>query len=60
MPHIKSDLVELLVAIGKQELGQTKLEIDARTAATVMLAFFQGEAIRINMRRGRQLQDWKM
>ena len=37
IPRIKSDLVELLVAIGKQELGQTKLEIDERTAATVML-----------------------
>jgi len=37
MPRIKSDLVELLMAIAKKELGQTTLEIDERTAATVML-----------------------
>ncbi len=37
MPRIKSDFVELLVAIGKEELDKTTLEIDERTAATVML-----------------------
>lgn len=37
MPRIKSDLIELLVAISKKELDKTTLEIDERTAATVML-----------------------
>jgi len=37
IPRIKSDLVELLVAIGNQTLGQTTIEIDERAAATVML-----------------------
>ena len=37
MPRIKSDFVELLIAIGKQALDKTILEIDERSVATVML-----------------------
>jgi phosphoribosylamine---glycine ligase len=37
MPRIKSDFVNLLVAISKKELDKTILEIDERAAATVML-----------------------
>jgi len=37
MPRIKSDLLMLFDAVGKQKLGQTKLEIEERAAATVML-----------------------
>lgn len=37
MPRIKTDFVELLVAMGKQTLGQTDIEFDERAAATVML-----------------------
>ncbi len=37
IPRIKSDILELFLAIANQTLGSYKLEIDARTAATVML-----------------------
>lgn len=37
MPRIKSDVVELFVSLAKQELDQVELEIDSRTATTVML-----------------------
>lgn len=37
MPRIKSDLVELLVAVGNQTLDKTTIEFDDRAAATVML-----------------------
>jgi len=37
MPRIKSDFVSLLIAISKKKLDKTTLEIDERTAATVML-----------------------
>lgn len=36
IPRLKSDLVELLVAVSKGKLGEVKLEIDERKAATVM------------------------
>jgi len=37
MPRIKSDLVKLFQAIGNQTLGNTKIEIDERATATVMV-----------------------
>lgn len=37
MPRIKSDVVELFASLAKQELDQVELEIDSRTATTVML-----------------------
>ncbi|MGB0404325.1 MAG: phosphoribosylamine--glycine ligase [Salibacteraceae bacterium] len=37
IPRIKSDFLELLIATGKGELKGKTLEIDPRTAATVML-----------------------
>jgi phosphoribosylamine--glycine ligase len=37
IPRIKTDLVELLQAVANQTLDQTKIEIDERAAATVML-----------------------
>lgn len=37
IPRIKSDLVELLLAAASGKLKEVKLEIDDRTAATVML-----------------------
>jgi len=37
MPRIKSDLLALFDAVGKQKLNETKLEIDSRTATTVMM-----------------------
>ncbi|MEK6451660.1 MULTISPECIES: phosphoribosylamine--glycine ligase [Myroides] len=37
MPRIKSDVVELFASLANQELDQVELEIDNRTATTVML-----------------------
>ncbi|MFI5220052.1 MAG: phosphoribosylamine--glycine ligase [Bacteroidia bacterium] len=37
VPRIKNDLVELFLAIVKGELNKIEIEIDTRTAATVML-----------------------
>lgn len=37
LPRIKSDLLSLLVAAGKGELGKEKVDLDDRTAVTVML-----------------------
>jgi phosphoribosylamine---glycine ligase len=37
IPRIKSDLLELLEAVGKQELHHTSFELDTRTATTVMM-----------------------
>jgi phosphoribosylamine--glycine ligase len=37
VPRIKSDLLELLEAVGKQELGKTNFELDPRIATTVMM-----------------------
>lgn len=37
IPRIKSDLVELFQAVGNQTLANTVLEIDERTATTVMM-----------------------
>lgn len=37
LPRIKSDLVELFIAVGNQTLDETEIEIDARPAATVMI-----------------------
>jgi len=37
LPRIKSDLVEILALTAKSELGQTQLEIDKKSATTVML-----------------------
>jgi phosphoribosylamine--glycine ligase len=37
LPRIKSDFVEILTQTAKGELGQTQLEIDEKSAATVML-----------------------
>ncbi len=38
MPRVKSDLVELFQAVGKQELAQATLEIDERACTTVIVA----------------------
>ena len=37
IPRIKSDLLELFDAVAHQKLEETKLEIDSRTAVTVMM-----------------------
>jgi phosphoribosylamine---glycine ligase len=37
IPRIKTDLIELFQAVANQTLDQTKLEVDERTAATVMI-----------------------
>jgi phosphoribosylamine--glycine ligase len=37
MPRIKSDLVELFLAVSKQNLSEAKFEIENHAAATVML-----------------------
>lgn len=37
LPRIKSDLLELFVAVGKKQLASVKVEIDPRTATTVMM-----------------------
>jgi phosphoribosylamine--glycine ligase len=37
IPRLKSDLVELFVAVSNQTLSQAALEIDERSAATVMM-----------------------
>ena len=37
MPRLKSDLVEIFDAIAKQELDKITLEIDERSATTIMI-----------------------
>lgn len=37
LPRIKSDLLELFIAVAKKELASVDLEIDPRTATTVMM-----------------------
>jgi len=37
VPRIKSDLVELFQAVANQKLAETTLEIDSRSAATIMI-----------------------
>ncbi|WP_321300211.1 phosphoribosylamine--glycine ligase [Marinifilum fragile] len=37
MPRVKSDLLELMEAVSKQELDQADFEMDSRTVSTVML-----------------------
>lgn len=37
MPRIKSDLVELFLAVSNQKLDEVSLEIDSRSAATIMV-----------------------
>ena len=37
LPRIKSDLLELFIAVGKKELSSVNVEIDSRTATTVMM-----------------------
>lgn len=37
IPRIKSDLLELLKAVGEQKLNETSFEIDSRIATTVMM-----------------------
>jgi phosphoribosylamine---glycine ligase len=37
LPRIKSDLLELFVAAGKKQLSSVSLELDPRTATTVMM-----------------------
>jgi phosphoribosylamine--glycine ligase len=37
IPRLKSDLVELFVAVSEQRLSETTLEIDERSAATIMM-----------------------
>lgn len=37
LPRIKSDLLDLMVAVSKQELDQAAFEMDERTVTTVML-----------------------
>ena len=37
IPRIKSDLLELFVAVGKKKLSEVSIELDSRTATTVML-----------------------
>jgi phosphoribosylamine---glycine ligase len=38
IPRIKSDFLELLIAVGNQSLNQTDFEIDQRFATTVIMA----------------------
>lgn len=37
IPRVKNDLVELFLAVAKENLNEAEIEIDSRTAATVML-----------------------
>ncbi len=37
LPRIKSDLLELFTAVGKKQLSSAHVEIDSRTATTVMM-----------------------
>lgn len=37
LPRIKSDLLEMFIAVGKKELSSVNVEIDSRTATTVMM-----------------------
>jgi len=37
LPRIKSDLLELFIAVGRKQLSSVKVEIDSRTATTVMM-----------------------
>jgi phosphoribosylamine--glycine ligase len=37
LPRVKSDLLDLFVALGQNKLGRKTLEIDPRTACTIML-----------------------
>ncbi|MFC2080684.1 phosphoribosylamine--glycine ligase [Bacteroidota bacterium] len=37
LPRIKSDLLDLFVAVGQKKLGRKTVEIDSRTVCTVML-----------------------
>jgi phosphoribosylamine--glycine ligase len=37
LPRIMTDLVDLLLSVGKERLGDKKLEIDPQTASTIML-----------------------
>ena len=38
IPRLKSDLVELFQAVGNQTLNEVSLEIDERSATTIMVA----------------------
>ncbi|MES2812314.1 MAG: phosphoribosylamine--glycine ligase [Bacteroidota bacterium] len=38
MPRVKSDLVELFTAVGQQKLDEVTLEIDERSATTIIIA----------------------
>jgi phosphoribosylamine--glycine ligase len=53
MPRVKSDLLDLMVAVSKQELDKADFEMDSRTVSTVMLvsggypeAYEKGKAIK--------------
>ncbi|MCT4604096.1 MAG: phosphoribosylamine--glycine ligase [Marinifilum sp.] len=53
MPRVKSDLLDLMVAVSKQELDKANFEMDSRTVSTVMLvsggypeAYEKGKAIK--------------
>ena len=53
MPRIKSDLLDLMEAVSKQELDQADFEMDSRTVSTVMLvsggypeAYEKGKAVK--------------
>jgi phosphoribosylamine---glycine ligase len=37
LPRIKSDLLEMFIAAGKKQLSSVKIELDTRTATTVMM-----------------------
>lgn len=37
LPRIKSDLLEIFIAVGKKQLSSVEVEIDSRTATTVMM-----------------------
>lgn len=37
LPRIKSDLLEMFIAAGKKQLAAVKIELDTRTATTVMM-----------------------